>query len=448
LKESESTNFNFIDAINRPDTYELLYPSKIEGTVIIALYERLNKGKYTNGFFSEDEIHSLFSTFQSSDRTTDKYYPKERNKQRIRKLLKYFLNYDEEQRLYSFQEYGRSFCEIARKTLKGSFDPTQIELICSNLKRDLDQAFGSDEALVNWFEINLDVYKTKLAQQTDFLHQQIDVAVNKLRKDVLSQNDDPIDLLKRVNDDLTDIQNKNRELRIAFEDTDRINSALIKIETENESVIDFIEDTAVFFKRIQTKLRTTDRRLDRIQPKIKQLFATLSRPELSAKTELFIHFLLKHSKLAAGYNDKEILLPIEVKPLLVNEKRPKLLTFKRNSSLFPTPSKPRKRYILDSGFQKKNKKEIQKKINGFKRVDGWVNQLLAQLKKDDFLDVSSSFFEVLKIDKDFEIATKVAFTVVEKAHLIKQYEVLVNETDLVTSNDSKTSLWRVVIQKI
>lgn len=216
---STSLPFNFAEAIQRPETYRQLFPDEVEGMVIIALYERLKVGRYENDFFSEEEIHRQFAFFQRGKEKEEKYYQKSRNKDRIKKLLRFFLNYDEEKRLYSFQEYAYAFCDLSKKTLKGALTPTEIEVICRNLKEDLNAAREDDEALLKWFDIDLDAYQTRLAQQTDFLHQQIDVAVRQLRKDVLDQEKNPLDLLKQVRDDLTDVQNKNQELRIAFEDT-------------------------------------------------------------------------------------------------------------------------------------------------------------------------------------------------------------------------------------
>ena len=296
---STSLTFIFIEAIQRPETYRQLFPEEVEVMVIITLYERLKAGYYENDFFNEEEIHQLFVDFQKGKDKGGKYYQKSRNKDRIKKLLRFFLSYDEEKRLYSFQEYAYAFCDLAKKTLKGALTPTEIEVICHDLKEGLNAAKEEDEKLLKWFDISLDAFQTRLAQQTDFLHQQINAAVRQLRKDVLDQEKEPLDLLKQVRDDLTDIQKKNHELRIAFEDTNKIVSLLIGIDTENEAVISHIRNSQAFFNRIQGKLRSTDRRLDRIQPKIKQLFAVLRQSEWTANTER-VHSLFAPTLRGSG----------------------------------------------------------------------------------------------------------------------------------------------------
>lgn len=445
---SKSIPFNFTEAIQRPETYRQLFPDEVDGMVIIALYERLKAGRYQNDFFNEEEIHKLFSTFQKGKDKDEKYYQKSRNKDRIKKLLRFFLSYDEEKRLYSFQEYAYAFCDLSKKTLKGALTPTEIEMICRDLKEDLNAARKDDEALLKWFDISLDAYQTRLAQQTDFLHQQIDAAVLQLRRDILDQEKEPLSLLKQVRDDLTDIQNKNQELRIAFEDTNKIVSLLIGIDTENEAVISHISNSQAFFSRIQGKLRSTDRRLDRIQPKIKQLFAILRQSEWTANTERFILFLLQRSEAQGNSNEKSVIFPNGVGPFSFGGQRSRLLTFKREETLFPTPARPRKSYPVDEAFQEESKKQLREEMNKINRVDGWINQLMAQLMKDGELDASQSFFEVMETDKDFVLASQVLFGLTDKVYREPGYNVRIEKHETVAPVTSKNALWKMTIQKI
>ena len=439
--------FNFTEAIQRQETYKQLFPDAVEGMVIIALYERLKAGRYENGLFSEDEIHRLFAAFQKGKDKDEKYYQKSRNKERIKKLMRFFLSYDEEKRLYAFQEYAFAFCDLSKKTLKGALLPTEIEKICRDLKSDLDTAKDDDKALLDWFDINLDAYQTRLAQQTDFLHQQMDEAVSKLRKDALDQEKEPLVLLKQVRDDLTDIQSKNHELRIAFEDTNKIVSLLIGINTENEAVIEHIRNSQAFFSRIQSRLRSTDRRLDRIQPMIKQLFAILRQSEWTANTERFIRFLLQRSEVTGSGNEKKVQFPEEVRPFHFRGERTNLITFKREETLFPTPARPRKNYPVDEKFQEEGMKELREEINKINRVDGWIKQLMAQLEKDGKLDASKSFFEVMETERDFVVASQVLFGLMEQVYSEALYEVRIEENELVAPTPSKNALWKMTIAK-
>lgn len=440
-------NFDFLEAVKRPDTYKLLFPEEIEGMVIIALYERLKAGRYKDNFFSEEEIHNLFAAFQKGKDKDDKYYQKSRNKDRIKKLMRFFLSYDEEQRLYSFQEYAYAFCDLSKKTLKGALSPTEIELICRDLKTDLNAAKDDDETLLIWFEINLDAYQTRLAQQTDFLHQQIDVAVRQLRKDALDQQKDPLALLKQVRDDLTDIQTKNQELRIAFEDTNKIVSLLIGIDTEHEEVIGHIRNSQAFFNRIQGRLRSTDRRLDRIQPKIKQLFAILRQSEWTANTEKFILFLLQRSEVAGSGSEKRVYFPEGVRSFLFRGERSSLITFQREETLFPTPARPRKSYPVDEAFQKEAKQQLQQEIDKVNRVDGWIKQLMAQLEKDGRLNASQSFFDVMETDHDFVLASQVLFGLMDQVYRKPLYAVDISTDETIAPKNSKTALWKIAITK-
>lgn len=445
---SEPLPFNFVEAIQRPETYGQLFPDEVEVMVIIKLYERLKAGYYENDFFNEEEIHLLFAVFQKGKDKDEKYYQKSRNKDRIKNLLRFFLSYDEEKRLYSFQEYAYAFCDLSKKTLKGALTPTEIEVICRNLKEELNAAKEDDEELLTWFGISLEAFQTRLAQQTDFLHQQIDVAVRQLRKDVLNKEKEPLDLLKQVRDDLADIQNKNQELRIAFEDTNKIVSLLIGIDTENEAVISHIRNSQTFFKRIQGKLRSTDRRLDRIQPKIKQLFAILRQSEWTAHTERFILFLLQRSEIQGSGNDKKVIFPSEARPFSFGGQRSRLLTFKREETLFPTPARPRKSYPVDEAFQEEGEKKLREEMNKIKRVDGWINQLMAQLAKDGELDASQSFFEVMETDKDFVLASQVLFGLMDRVYREPGYDVRIAKHEMESRVLSKSELWKMTIQKM
>lgn len=446
-QKEQSQIFNFVDEISKENNYKLLYPNYEEGRVIIALYENLKLKKYENNQFSEKEIHSLFEKNRTVSEKKSRY-PRTIYKDKIRGLLKFFLKYDEESQLYSFQEYAFSFCSISEVSLEGSFNPTEIEVICSDLKLSLQSVIDDEKKLLKWFQISLDTPKYKLRQQTDFLFRQIDIAVEKIRKDTLVKNTNPLKLLETVRQDLIDIQKKNKKLRLAFDETNRIEAILNKIEMDNVDITNHIELTLNFFYSIQVRLRNTDRRLDRIKPKINQLFINLNQSEYNAKVELFISFLLNHSKIEYVGSSKTIKFPQNLNSYSYRTDTTKYPYLFRDKKLFPAARKKRKRYPVNQERQKKNRKHLQENINKFTKVELWVKQLALQLQRERFLDVSHAFFQVLEEENSFEIATKTVYGIVQTSHLNKNLSVEIDQNDIVSHSESNNKIWRTIIKTI
>ena len=161
----------------------------------------------------------------------------------------------------------------------------------------------------------------------------------------------------------------------------------------------------------------------------------------------FIHFLLKYSEVKGGGNDKELLFPIELKSVSIHSTKPKLIVFKRDETLFPPPARPRKKYPVDKTFQEESREQIQQEIDNFKRVEGWINQLMAQLQKDGRLDASQSFFEVMASDHDFATASRVLFGLVERVHHEKKYHVDISPREIIHQSQQPSALWKIMIQK-
>lgn len=430
MNEEEENIFNFEQEASKPHTYRALFPDEREGIVIIHLYEGIVNGRYENNRFTGEDIHRLFeATMTANQKETT--YVKSYNKDRIKTLQKFFLSYDEETRTYSFQEYGLNFCKIAKETLEGSFKPTRIQIICSSLKMQLDAALGSEKTLKDWFEIHFEHYHPTLKKHIDFLDRQIDESVTKLRKDTLAQHLNPLQLLRNVSDDLKEVQRKNEDLRNAFTETNSISLMLTEIDSDNREILNLIESKVQFFDSVQSRLRSTDRRLDKIQPKIKQLFAAFRNPEYSAQTDRFIRFLLKYATLERVSNYKQVIFPKEVPEVLLKFKRPKYILFDRDKDLFPTRSKLRKEYEPDLGAEKENQVILDKAFDDYETIEDWVNLILAELRKSKQVNLSEIYFKILEESADFSIATKAFFNVIDLCYSKEQYDIKIDKTNLV-----------------
>ena len=114
--------------------------------------------------------------------------------------------------------------------------------------------------------------------------------------------------LQEIEKQIDAIRQQNRELRAAFRETDLMNDILIShpVRDDSEEVDDLISEAISYFEGIHFRLAMVDSRIDKIQPKIKQFFASLNRDIFNTKVEKFLYFLLEKSQIT----DKQIQFPI------------------------------------------------------------------------------------------------------------------------------------------
>ena len=439
--------FDFIEELRKEQTYKLLFPDKKEGIVIALLYEKLQQNGYENDQFSAQDIHNLFKLVDDYNPQENNKYQYERNVEKIRNLQRFFLSYDDATQLYSFQGYGIQFCQIAEKTLEGTCNPTEIEIICKKLRKELDGALNNDKDLLNWFTYDFAPFKAKLKEQIDFLYIQITDSVKKLRNDTTSKGQNSLDLLITVNNDLSEIQQKNKDLRAAYNETDEITNILMQLDSDHPKVLTNIQETARFFRSIRSRLNASDSKLGRIQPRIKQLFSSLNKPIFNAKTERFIDFLLQHSTVERQYNDKVIVMPEMVKSFEMHSLKSRLMLLNNERSLFPLKPKERARYERNKQVEKKNQEFLDKSIENFKIIGKWVDGFWQELNIQGTLDASLSFMKVLEEEKDFTIATKVYFSLLEKAHSNNNFNVSIEKQNQIKDKTTKISVWKTTMTK-
>ena len=89
-----------------------------------------------------------------------------------------------------------------------------------------------------------------------------------------------------------------------------------------------------------------DSRIDKIQPKIKQFFASLNRDIFNTKVEKFLYFLLEKSHVT----DKQIQFPFPYDgKIQLADSFPVFTSVDRPENLFPPERKQRSEYKKDPG---------------------------------------------------------------------------------------------------
>lgn len=329
-------DFNFLSEIRKENTYGLLYPEQKIGLAIILLYDKIVRKVFVNNAFKEKDIHEALDAVNPKINKDDSRSPREHYNSVISDLQEYFLRYDDEKQLYTFKEYAYEFCRKSHDILRANFDPTRIEKICFDLRNKLEQF--DIAKILDWFTIHFDTFKPDLKQQIDFLDRQIDYSVAELRLKTSLSDTGIIDLLKQIDSRLDEIRRQNKELRAAFREIDVIKVRLetIGMSDTDREVGDKIYDALSFFKEMKYLLGLIDHRLDRIQPKIKQLFSTLNKPLFNTKIEKFLRLLLDRSYIETIGIKKQIVLPHDIPAFSFKSKNiPSFTIFERKRDLFP-----------------------------------------------------------------------------------------------------------------
>ena len=207
-----------------------------------------------------------------------------------------------------FTDFGFQVCDKIYHLISQHFNPTFIEITCAELHEKLEVA-ATEEQIKNWLTVvNLFKPQTLLLEQVNYLNQQIDRSVTALSEKVKRHKETLLVALQEIEKQIDAIRQQNRELRAAFRETDLMNDILIShpVRDDSEEVDDLISEAISYFEGIHFRLAMVDSRIDKIQPKIKQFFASLNRDIFNTKVEKFLYFLLEKSQIT----DKQIQFPI------------------------------------------------------------------------------------------------------------------------------------------
>jgi hypothetical protein len=444
LSNSENSNFNFIKILNEDKTYKLLFPDREIGLAIVLIYEKIIDGVFEDEKFTEKDLHEAFEKIYK----TNERYPKEVYSNHIMDLQEYFLDYNQESQKYFFKDYAYKFCKHAKETLIGAFNPTRIQEICTHLSKSLDNRETIEE-LKFWLKEVFKKYEPDLREQIDFLDRQITDSIELLKKGTDFTNQNFLDILIATDVSMDNAQNHVKELRSAYSETKIIRGLLEQKQNRDNEINELISEVYSFIKYINDRLNSIDRKLDRIQPKIRQLFSTLSKPLLSSKIEKFIHLLLYKSTLESNNGNKTIVFPNNIILPQIHIPTPHFTIIDKNRELFPSKPKERKKYIQNEKVISQNIQKAQNKINEIDTIRKWEKYILSEIELRGDIKLSEVFFKIIEESKSSQIAVNVTFNIIKYIYNNKDKYKLKIDKELETNTEFKNiALWKMKISKL
>jgi len=442
LNTEPITSIDFIKILNEDRTYRLLFPIKEVGMAILEIHDAIENNVFEDKKFTEADLHLAFSKAHG----IGERYPKEVYSAHIMDLQEYFLDYDQPTQKYFFKDYAYKFCEHAKTTIIGAFNPTRIQNICSHLSSSL-RSKDTEEGLIFWLKEEFVKFEPDMREQVDFLDRQIANSIEQLKQRTLISQDNFITILIATDENLALSQTHVKELRAAYSETKIIRDELNRRNTGTKEIGLLIREVHLFFRYCNDRLNSIDRKLDRIQPKVKQLFTSLNKPVFNAKVERFISHLLDNSVVEYGETKKRMVLPEGLENPVLRKKVSNFTIVSRDKELFPAKPNERKHYTQNEQKVKANTNKVLKVIRDADVALKWEDYILSEVQLKGNINLSEAFFTVAS-DTDPSLAVTVLFNTISRIHKTPSLKLTIIK-ELYTNCDYKDiTLWKMEVIKI
>lgn len=441
--------FDFYQELQNPQAYEALIPERQIGLIVALLYQKQKNGDLLDDFFSEEVILECIRQVEPTEHRTLHV----RDNQLVQKLQNYFIWRDEEKNLYQLKRYAVELCDLIYKRLEGQFNPTQTERLFKFLNKDLNEIWNGIHTqptdFNHWVDDKFVANQNTIGSQVEILDKKMDDSIKILRKELRAENNNILRILQVVDAELGTIKAQADELDSVFMISEDIKE---KVEQLN-----FVPDVDVFEGRLDNvnnflsqnsnKLRLVRRRIDKIHPRIQQLFGDLRKREFDLKTERFLGYLLEHSKVSRSESNKVITLPKNV-PLKTVHKEELDFTHVNKKSFLPPRPVPVVRPVADETTQKLQQLERERVSEKKRVVQAWLSNIHHELEERKSVVFSPFYYEIVKYSKDgLAIATEVAYNLIKKYRSDASYKVTVGKELIWKKEYPKHTICEIKIQK-
>lgn len=436
------------DNIKIDNTYELFFPKKEQGLAIIWLYERVKNGYFDKGVFKEKDIRRALDEARLIDKI-DRELKRERHpweyyNSHIMTLQEFFLLYDEEHQTYTLKEFATYLCDKVFKMLSDRFNPTVIEITCSNLYENL-KGISTERDLSLWLDAHFDKAKLHLKEQIDYLNQQIDKSVTELSEKAKLKSGSLLTTLRDIEAKIDEIRRQNGELRGAFREIDKIKSILMGHSARvNEQIDESVSVAIDYFESVRMLLNMVDSRIDKIQPKIQQLFASLNRQIFDTRVEKFLNYLLDKSQVTSNalklpIANESFMLRCLSSNLTVIEKRDDLFLGKKNQPIVYFSNPENERISLQ------NVKTILFRNND---INVWLEIIKRELLHVTEYSLSDIFFKILKAhNEDLHLAVGVIYQAIYFYDKHEKWQININRQKLIQIEKHNYAIWDIGMKR-
>lgn len=436
--------FDFVTQIKAGNLYELLIPDKEKGLLIFKIYEQI---KYRDSeIFTEEDLKKIISNYKNYPRNEQH----EDIKDIIRDLNEFFLK--STGKGYRLTEYAKSFSESIRKKLLEDFKPSEVVIRLTQLKKSFQESDFND-----WVEYSFNEQKVHIERQLEGLERQVINTIKQFRKDIIEENIDALDFVKNVLKNLEVISSQTQKLKDAFRYADDINRDIdnidFEIELEPEKALANQQSIKDFFETISLDLERISKRIERIQPKLRQFYGNMTRIDFERNTKKFLEYLLENTS-TIGYkpywklkfpNVPNTTLELE------NEKFSLSNKFLYVDSTIDLYRKTRMKFYkpdIDKSKLEIQKSEKQRKIRARDDINSFIAEIKSDLELYKFINYEDYFFQILSKSNNINVPVRIAFLLIKEFTKKTGYKIDIQNKFAKNQNYNNIMIWHLRIMKI
>lgn len=444
--------------------YDVLIPNKIEGYVIIRLWQKIKSGDIQEEF-SYNDIKNVINEITS---LTDGVTPQ------IEKILKDLLHYfikkpPETVSTYYLSDYAERFIQLLE---------TKIDSPYRNfpLKKNFEKYFSIGfeeiedfEELNRWFKQGFhDTSKRVILDHIESLQDEVENSIKKLNNILYSDELQAIEMVRLFVNEFKNFGLKAEQIREALF---LKNETLKNLKKATDYFYSKIEETKHFqtideekeYQELEYKWRTAnqikrevtlffdnvDKKLSRINDQI--VFASSKLKELEENFQYQSLFKINLKKLlqlvlqTSSYDKKDgIVLHPEFPVRSLPYQRIKFFFVPRydfNIKLESMGIVPES----NTDYELAERIKIEKELQIQEKIALWIDACNSRLEKEKQLDYSAVFYEILDKEQNIEIPLQVGFALFQQHTHDNDFDVII---DKIIANPERNDIltWNMKIQ--
>lgn len=440
--------------------YDFLIPNKIEGYIIIRLWQKIKSDEIREEFSYNDIKNVITETALFSNGTTPQ----------IEKILKDLLHYfikkpPETVSKYYLSDYAERFIQLLE---------TKIDSPYKNfpLKKNFEKYFSVEfeeiedfEELNRWFKQGFhDTSKRVILDHIESLQDEVELSIKKLNEILYSDELQAIEMVKLFVNEFRNFGLKAEQIREALflksETLKNLKNATDFFYTKIEEIKHFqTADERKHYQELEYKWKSANK----IREEVAAFFENIDRKLLRINDQIvFASSKLKELEENFQYQS---LFKINLKKLL----RLVLDTsnFDKNEGVCLHKNLPVKRIPFEKvqffftpkyefnieverlgiipqiniDYEQAERDKIENELQIQEKIASWVDLCKSRIRKDKELDYSKVFYEILDSEQNIEIPLQVGFTLFQEVSNNKEFNVIIdkaiadpNRNDILTWN--------------